>query len=296
MAEPAPQPIQAERSQEQTSGNAYLWLTRGIAVLLLFAAGMKAWQLATVPSLGEGLLHARWFNIVVVEFEIVFACWLLMGLLPKLTRWATIALFTTFAGVSLYKAVSGEASCGCFGAVTVNPWWTMGLGVVVVGLVVLHRHNQRVSCPWFDLAELDKRRLAWTVVVWLVMSIPTTFAMTSVKTNDLSELGTVFMGADGKETILLEPEKWKKGVFPLLPYIEPPEVREQLKTGTWTVVLYHHDCPKCQKVIEELAAKGEPNVVCVEVPPSIAKRTCFARLNEQVNWFVTTPNIIKLEN
>ncbi|MDO5554492.1 MAG: hypothetical protein Q4G68_12100 [Planctomycetia bacterium] len=137
MAEPAPQSIQAERSQEQTTGNGYLWLTRGIAVLLLFAAGMKAWQLATVPLLGEGLLHARWFNIAVVEFEIAFACWLLMGLLPKLTRWATIALFTTFAGVSLYKAVSGEASCGCFGAVTVNPWWTMGLDVVVVGIFVL---------------------------------------------------------------------------------------------------------------------------------------------------------------
>ena len=40
-----------------------------IATILLTAAVMKAHQLATVPSLGEGLLNARWFNILVVQFE-----------------------------------------------------------------------------------------------------------------------------------------------------------------------------------------------------------------------------------
>ncbi len=287
------------RPKEQF-GKASIWLNRGITCLLFFAAGMKAWQLATVPVLGEGILHARWFNILVVEFELAFGLWLLFGFLPKLTRWATIALFTTFAGVSLYKVVSGEASCGCFGTATVNPWWTMGLDMAIAGMAFFLGRGHHVDHSRVDLAELDKRRLAWAVIVWLFIIIPTSLVMFSVRTNDLSELGTVFTGADGKETILLEPEKWKKDEFPLLPYIEPPEVREKLKTGNWTVVLYHHDCPKCQKVIEELAAKGEPNVVCVEVPPYGGRyltkyrvNFIFSRFNENCNtFFIITPKQI----
>lgn len=116
-----------------------------VAAILLFAAGMKAWQLATVPTLGEGLLHTRWFNICVVEFELAFGIWLIFGLLPRLTWLATVGLFTVFGGVSLYKALSGEASCGCFGAAQVNPWITMGLDMTIVGLLTFvslpHRKN-----------------------------------------------------------------------------------------------------------------------------------------------------------
>ena len=69
---------EGEKPKEQF-GKAYIWFTRGIACLLFLAAGMKAWQLATVPVLGEGLLHARWFNILVIEFELAFGLWLLFG-------------------------------------------------------------------------------------------------------------------------------------------------------------------------------------------------------------------------
>ncbi|MDR1958610.1 MAG: hypothetical protein LBQ54_06160, partial [Planctomycetaceae bacterium] len=87
---------------------------------------MKAYQLATMPDLGQGLLHARWFNVAVVEFELVFGIWLLIGLMPKWTWIASVVCFGTFAVVSFYKAVVlHETSCGCFGAAQVNPWTTM---------------------------------------------------------------------------------------------------------------------------------------------------------------------------
>ena len=277
----------------------YIWLNRGIACLLFFAAGMKAWQLATVPVLGEGILHARWFNILVVEFELAFGLWLLFGFLPKLTRWATIALFTTFAGVSLYKVVSGEASCGCFGTATINPWWTMGLDMAIAGMAFFLGRGHHVDHSRVDLAELDKRRLAWAVIVWLFIIIPTSLVMFSVRTNDLSELGTVFTGVDGKETILLEPEKWKKGEFPLLPYIEPPQVREQLKSGKWTVVLYRYDCPKCKEVMNDLVLKGGLNIVSIELPPYGGRSFdgvgfVHAKLTDKMVWFVETPIIVSV--
>ncbi|MDR3108275.1 MAG: hypothetical protein LBU65_01130 [Planctomycetaceae bacterium] len=107
-----------------------------IIAVLLTAATLKAWQLATEPVLGEVLLHSRLLNVLVVEFEIFFSFWLITGLLPKLTRLASIVLFLIFALMSLLKAVTGETSCGCFGAVTVNPWITSVFDITVVGLLL----------------------------------------------------------------------------------------------------------------------------------------------------------------
>ena len=77
----------------------------GIALILLTAAVLKAHQLATVPSLGEGLFHARWFNVLVVQFELFLGIWLIFGKLPKLTWLVTIGCFAVFASVSVQMIV-----------------------------------------------------------------------------------------------------------------------------------------------------------------------------------------------
>jgi uncharacterized membrane protein YphA (DoxX/SURF4 family) len=76
-----------------------------VASVLLVAAILKTHQLATTPILGEGFLHARWFKIFVVEFELFFGIWLIFGILPRLTWLVTISLFSIFSIVSFYKAV-----------------------------------------------------------------------------------------------------------------------------------------------------------------------------------------------
>jgi hypothetical protein len=55
--------------------------------VILAATGLKAWQLATTPDLGNGngLLHTKWFNLAVVGVELAFVIWLLVGLMSKLT-------------------------------------------------------------------------------------------------------------------------------------------------------------------------------------------------------------------
>ena len=91
-----------ERAVSATSYCGWSILRFVIAAILLTAAFLKAHQLATVPSLGEGLLHARWFNILVVEFELLLGIWLIIGLFPRLTWLITIGCFSVFALVSLY--------------------------------------------------------------------------------------------------------------------------------------------------------------------------------------------------
>ncbi|GHT39060.1 hypothetical protein FACS189427_13290 [Planctomycetales bacterium] len=148
-----------------------------VALILLVAAGLKAYQLATVPSLGEGLFHARWFNIFVVEFELFFGVWLLFGMLPKLTWLATTMLFSIFALVSLYKAISGEISCGCFGNVEVNPWITAGVDLAVIGCLLVFCPRKRLSMT-VDIPSTNHSESYWlvctllmTVVLILVITI-----------------------------------------------------------------------------------------------------------------------------
>ncbi len=51
---------------------------------------------------------------------------------------ALVALltFVVFAGINIRLALIGEASCGCFGAVSVSPWYAFGIDLaILVGLL-----------------------------------------------------------------------------------------------------------------------------------------------------------------
>jgi uncharacterized membrane protein YphA (DoxX/SURF4 family) len=180
-----------------------------VAAILLVAAGMKAHQLATMPSLGEGMLHARWFNILTVQFELLFGIWLIFGLLPKLTWLATVGCFSVFTLVTLYKALSGEESCGCFGTVTVDPQITLVFDLTVLGMLLWLRPSE-LSTRWQDMADgwqvpRNRKMASIALGLWVLMSVPTTYTMISVKTFDVSEFGTKFVGIDGRTTIRQEP-------------------------------------------------------------------------------------------
>jgi len=110
-----------------------------LGLVLLTAAALKGHQLATEPVAGTGLLTSRWFLIGVVEFEFFFGLWLLAGPYPKWTWAAAFCCFALFAGVSLWKGLSGEACCGCFGRVPVNPWYTLILDLAAVGALLCWR-------------------------------------------------------------------------------------------------------------------------------------------------------------
>jgi hypothetical protein len=116
-----------------------------LGVLLLVAAGLKGYQLATEPVLGDGILNSPWLLIGVVEFEIFFGLWLIAGLYPKWTWVAACGCFTLFAGVSLFKALSGAASCGCFGRMQVNPWYTVALDALAVATLLVFRPRAKTA-------------------------------------------------------------------------------------------------------------------------------------------------------
>jgi hypothetical protein len=274
-----------------------------LGLVLLAAAALKAHQLATGPVAETDLLHSRWFLMIEVEFELLFGLWLLAGPYPRLTWIAALLLFTAFIGVSLYQIVSGEASCGCFGKVPVNPWYTFAFDVAAVLALLVWRPPRR-STPSDSGGRFAKLRAAAVVVVWLIAAIPTAIAMGSYTPTTVDPSGDI-LGEDS--LVVLEPETWVGKPFPLSKHID---VGEHLVEGRWIVLLYHLDCPGCRQAMpryvelsQELAQRPDcPKVAVIELPghssePSEyqAASCLMGHLSRDREWFATTPVELRLD-
>jgi hypothetical protein len=283
-------------------GRSWTALRLVITAIILTAACLKAWQWATMPSLGEGLLHARWFNVLVVEFELFFGIWLLFGLLPRLTWLATLGCFTVFAAVALYKALQGESSCGCFGAVTVNPWMTMGFDLTIVVLLLVFQ--ERSHFQWI-LSATDRKKLLTVFVTWFVLAVPALFAMLSLKTMELSQNYEELAG----KSVTLEPKNWLGKPFPLDTALDVKELPNDWRRGGWTILLHHRNCAICEELLRELAVKADvlrldrlaiievPDGAAVELPLPVRERAgLVCSLRQSTTWFAPSPVVLMIEN
>ncbi|HYW80399.1 MAG TPA: hypothetical protein VE890_12515 [Thermoguttaceae bacterium] len=77
-------PVGSVRDDRRLAGCDIVRVALGL--LLLVAAGLKGYELATSPVAGTSLLDSRWFLIGLVEFEFVFGPWLLVRGEPALLR------------------------------------------------------------------------------------------------------------------------------------------------------------------------------------------------------------------
>ena len=120
-----------------------------LGVLLIIAAVLKGCQLLTVPMANNDIWSYRPFLILTVEFELALAIWLLSGLFKKAAWLAVLSCFALFSVITFYKAITGYASCGCFGSVHVNPWITL-LAIdlhAVIALSIFRPRRINSNCP-----------------------------------------------------------------------------------------------------------------------------------------------------
>ena len=279
-------------------------LRYGIALILLVAASLKAYQIsmAPLPPIVQGsvftslleLLNGRNFLMVVVVCELLWALVLIADFCRPLAWLASLIGFSVFTLVSLIKGIAGEADCGCWGNFTVNPFATMVFDLVFVALLLVCRERVVWTFP-----VVDRKKLTAVVVAWLVLAGPALFFMLSLKQQPHATLGTEFTGADGKKTILLEPETWIGKEFPLFSRFVEPEGAEVLKQGTWDVLLIHTDCPKCLQMMADLEARRVEKISIVVVPSGSNEKvynTSFSMfcLDNRNDWFVTTPCVVRI--
>jgi hypothetical protein len=134
------------------------------------------------------------------------------------------------------------------------------------------------------------------LLICLLLGVPAALAISTYNPTTLSDAGSIL--GDGK-IVVLEPEKWIGKRFPLLDHIE---TSENLKDGKWLVLLYHHDCPRCQEAIRDLARitrdVGLHKVALVESPPYGNGKeelgfpgitVIHRRLADNREWFVVSP-------
>ena len=306
--------------------NAHSIVLKILGILLLTAAILKGWQLLTEPLANKDIWSYRPLLIFTVEFELALALWLLSGLFKKAAWLASLAVFSLFSLITLYKGLSGADSCGCFGAVKVNPWITLfaiDLPAVIALLIFRPQRSTGFQPMSFrspicrEEESAEQRRLifnqqpasstqqlsynftlphvAYLAIVFLVITISTVALA-------LNKPATVTSSYE-----VLEPETWIGKRLPILEYID---IGKQLEKGNWLVLFYHYDCPECQKQLPKiwqlaLELRGNEDVLKIaicEIPPYNQESTLrdsylrVAKLMDKKKWFAETPSMILLRN
>jgi len=263
-----------------------------VALLLLGAAGLKAYALLTGPAVASAA-DSRWLFAVLVEAEVVLALLLLDGRWVRFVRAAAMVCFAAFAAVAAYKAFVGETSCGCFGRVPVDPRLTLVVDLLVVGLLAVARVPKQERVPRWRTSLLVA--LGAMVTIGLPVGLQSTQqAMTAHET-----VAGVYV-VDG--TTVLEPAKWMGGRFPS----RLVEHGESLASGTQVVMFYHHDCARCQRTMPQFLAlcRGLAEMelargALIEVPPRGAEKLPpghveLLQLSADREWMVETPTVVLL--
>lgn len=133
-----------------------------LGLLLIAAALLKGFSLATDPFAKTGLPGPRWLAILVIEGELFLGAWLLSGWFARAAWGAATICFGAFAVLAFHKGVSGAVSCGCFGKLAVDPWVSFVLDLAAVAALLIvpapriperHRDSGK-HAPWLFLLLL----------------------------------------------------------------------------------------------------------------------------------------------
>jgi hypothetical protein len=89
-----------------------------LGAVLIAAGSLKLYQLA-FETQDESLVAL--FLMVFAEAELLGGAWLVGGFDPVRTHPWIVATFAGLAASSLFQAMGGKCSCGCFGGLTIHP-------------------------------------------------------------------------------------------------------------------------------------------------------------------------------
>jgi hypothetical protein len=266
-----------------------------LGLVLLTAAGLKASELATEPLTGSGIFTSFWLHTAIVEFETLLGVWMLTGLFQRQARYVAIVCFGIFSCLSLSKGLAGATSCGCFGTVPVNPWYSFTFNIIAIAAL----------CHWTPrsrtMANFGSKRPYLAICLLASLGI----GVSSVVLGSVMANGGSTSGQFGGDStfVILEPETWLGTRFALLGHTD---VDDHIAVGKWVVLLYHHDCMDCRKLIvryqqragESANIAENPSLALLELPPygdisempnSAESPFLCGRVTDDRKWFVQTP-------
>ena len=221
----------------------YRVLSVCIAALLLASAVLKVFHHAGSAGTLVGADLPYWITVAAVQTELLVGISLLFGFWPWSSWAVTVGLFIVFAAFSLQRTLAHYTSCGCFGSIKVHPWWTLVIDVGIVSLLVVRRRSfihQSRSLPrttMLFVALIGYLALGGVAQLFMVRG-----TLASVRD------GVAIEG--GGNVIILDPSKWKGQELPIHDAISPTTADSR---GEVIVLLYHHDCPRCQEALRAMS-------------------------------------------
>ncbi len=269
-----------------------------VGLLLVAAALLKGLDLYLHPASVLADSTSQHLLPLLIGCELGLGLWAITDLHWNRLRVVAILLFASFASYSLWLALHGAVSCGCFGPLKIHPWWTFFLDfTVIAGLLGEYFTTGRKEKYDASSTVLAANRLSLIFCLLLPIAITATLVWRIVPQANSSQEAFQTVG----DLVLLQPENWVGQKFPLLSHIST-----DLSHGNWVLLLHRHDCPKCQEAVpkyERLAELATPyQIALAEVPPYNSSKVTHAsacqtgRLSGQREWFVETPVEIQLED
>lgn len=270
-----------------------MWLA---GVVFLVAAALKIHQLLTEPIISKGFWESWEFFLIQIPLELGLGIWLVSGLFRKAGWLLALISFAGFIVVTLYKGIIGAESCGCFGTVHVDPWITlfiMDVPIFVLLAIFRPKGEKLLPPPW------PKAAYFFAIAIPTFILLPTIeYVLITNKPPMVSEKYEV-----------IDVSQWtNQEVWPLLQYTD---IKDQLQSGEWVVLMYHNDCPDCREAMPEYEKmykdiKGNNvDMAFIEMPPYEEGDLQLVPPNSQVNrgrvndvkkWLVETPVVVVIDN
>ncbi|BBO34282.1 MauE/DoxX family redox-associated membrane protein [Lacipirellula parvula] len=259
--------------------------------LLLTTAALKVLSPAESAAMAIAYNIPPFLTAMVVQAELALAALLLFGCRPRQTLFAAAVMFALFGAFSSYRGWAGYESCGCFGSFQVNPWITAALDGAMFLLAAWGAWKSPVD------QHHELKRFYYAGGLYAVAGLWAAAGMISSASSS-HEDATI---GDTSGLVVLEPGTWIGKPFPLMSHLSPVV---PLHEGRWTILIHHHDCPRCQEAVpqyERLAEAGnDRRIALVETPPygeiALSEQGALrTRLSEDHEWFVQTPVEIQID-
>ena len=106
----------------------------------------------TVLNLPVFITYSLAIAVLIVIFETVLGCMLLIGFKPKFTIWSLLLMIVFFSFLTFYSAYFHKVTdCGCFGdALKLTPWQSFTKDIVLLFFILLLFFNIKNVKPLFN--------------------------------------------------------------------------------------------------------------------------------------------------
>jgi len=285
-----------------------LWLSAGAVFKLmdLSPAHLPAAVIKWFGGNGIDLLFVLRFFIAA---ELIVAG--VMILVPPLARWIGVAMLATFLPVLIGDLALGASSCGCYGAIEVNPWVTLVIDVTfLLGLLILGRREPRLALT----SNLPTSRVL-VAGVWSLLSVVVAFGLSApaATANGGSNGGSAEVGSGGAPALpadgyfMPQYQDWIGRPFHELDVASwVSNLPDDLVFGPQYVIFYRKDCEHCHELMElYFSGSLERPTTAVAVPErdgfpteNLQAFDCpecrLAELPAGIDWFLQTPVLLRL--